>query len=582
MVADIVSVFAAPRSVRVFLATLSARRINATFADVRKELAARTVHATVRDQGSSSVVWSLWIGRFEKRVPWLLDDRFEETRYAFLLILEHNGYVGILGNNVGDVASDVADDRLSYQKLLALHSDKDTEVEALSTRSLRAARTGVTRSTQKGRHLEKALSRAGANQVAPLQIALRQAEQSWRVAPGTGRVAVVGKRISVDDLCSWFATTCHEIEQAKEPSEFIKAFAHPIALGDLPADVTPSALQLDSSVIDDLLDLGASLRRMDAELEDAEVEGLRQLVKELWLVELPRTQEDEEAGVWRLKVNGAEVGQLTVRTKKISLSSSVLKDVEVLQEDGTTETLNRIFNDGDQPLRLTFSDVSYAYAAGQLFRDHRLLANRGALLDMLSDDLPPDAADEKGGAGNPFSPESLFGFVVDRASSGDDYLVCDDLGTEWADFIGVSTVDRRVTFYHCKGGRIDVGASGLQELISQAAKNLGYLTASTAELGKRDVKWEGTWGTTSTPRLQRGGDVSDFVAAFARAVSAPQATRRVTLVTSALSKAAVAEAFAGIDTSSPTPEAFHVLWLLWVFVDQCRSIGAVPQIVCRP
>jgi hypothetical protein len=83
-------------------------------------------------------------------------------------------------------------------------------------------------------------------------------------------------------------------------------------------------------------------------------------------------------------------------------------------------------------------------------------------------------------------------------------------------------------------------------------------------------------------RLQRGAAVVDFIAAFAKAVAAPQAIRRVTLVTSSLSKAAVAAAFDEIGAEPPKAEVLHVLWLLSAFVDQCRSIGAVPEIVCRP
>lgn len=156
------------------------------------------------------------------------------------------------------------------------------------------------------------------------------------------------------------------------------------------------------------------------------------------------------------------------------------------------------------------------------------------------------------------------------------------MGAEWADFIGVSTAQHQITFYHCKGGHVEVGASGLHEVVSQAAKTLGYLTASAAELNTRRAKWEGDWRGTPIPRLQRGAAVVDFAAAFVRAVAAPQATRRVTLVTSSLSKAAVARAFDDIDINAPRAEVVHVLWLLSVFVDQCRSMGAVPEIVCRP
>src|SRR5438309_8556107 len=48
MIVDILDIVAAPRSARVVRATLSARRINTTFAEVRNELGARTLHTEVR------------------------------------------------------------------------------------------------------------------------------------------------------------------------------------------------------------------------------------------------------------------------------------------------------------------------------------------------------------------------------------------------------------------------------------------------------------------------------------------------------------------------------------------------------
>jgi hypothetical protein len=341
-------------------------------------------------------------------------------------------------------------------------------------------------------------------------------------------------------------------------------------------------LQLDSSVIDDLLDGGATFRREQVALTDPELDAVRQLVRELWIVEAMPAEEGDDNRRWRLVVGNDEVGELVRRSTKISFRSDLLGNVQVVHDDGSTETLSQIYNAGSQPFRLTFSDVTYAYASGQLFRDHRLLASRNALLEVLSGRLPANAAVEKAVVGGAFAPGSLFGFVADAANVPDEYLICDDIGTEWADFIGVSPAHHQVAFYHCKGGTVDVGASGLHEVVSQAAKNLGYLTPSTAELSARRARWQGTWNQTTIPRLQRGASVDAFIASFSQAVAAPQATRRVTLVTSSLSKAAVTAAFGNIDPAAPTPEVLHVLWLLSVFVDQCRVIGAVPEIICRP
>jgi len=498
------------------------------------------------------------------------------------LLLERDHYIGILGTNVGDVVASVSDGRVSYEKLLAFRSNEDTEVESVSTRSLRASRVGVTRSTQRGRHLEKALSRIGANQLAPFQLALRHSDQSWRVSPGSGRVAVNGARVSIPELCAWFASTCQDIDGATEPNDFIKSFAHAIALDDLPASVQPTALQLDVSVLDEMLDDGATLWKAGIEIGDSERDNLRQLIRALWQVRTPQESADEAAKTWRLTVDDEEVGKLVVRSSKISFSSDKLNEVEIQYQDGTAESLSQAFNARDQPLTLTFTDPTYAYTAGQLFRDHRLLASTGSVLEVLSGDLSQNSQIEKRAISGRFSDDSLFGFVVDQASTDDDFLMCDDMGTEWADFIGVSTGAHRITFYHCKGGNVDVGASGLHEIISQATKNLGFLTASQAELDGRKLRWSGQWNQQGIPRLQRGPRVSDFVAAFTRAAAAPQATRRVAIVTSSLSLTAVRRAFDDLNKGRQKAEVVHVLWLLSGFIDQCRNVGAVPKIVCRP
>lgn len=583
MIADILSVVAAPRSARVVTGTLSKRRVQAEFVRIREDLGATTMHTDVRRKDQTSgVVWSLWVGRYRKATPWLLSNQHRETRYGCLLLLEHHGLIAVLTSNVGDVADSVADGRVSYQKLLAVYSTPDSEVESISTRSLRAARAGVTRNTQTGRHLQDAISRVGANQSALSQVSLRRADKSRRVSPGSGRITLTGGRATILELCSWFASTCSDIDAATEPSDFIKAFAHPVPLTELPKSVEPTALQLDPSVLDDLHVQGATLSRHGAALADDEHDQLKSLISKLWLVNDQRTADEIDAEVWRLMAGGIDVGRIRKRVSKISLTSEGLSDIRVEYADGRSESLNQIFNGSEQPFRLSFSDASLGYAAGQLFQDHRLLGNRESLLGVMSPTLSAGAAVEKGYVGRRFTPKSLFGFVVQTASAADHYLVCEDIGTELADFIGVDPSRHEVSFYHCKGGTIDVGTSGLHEVVSQATKNLGFLTASTAELERRAERWDGQWNMTPVPRLQRGATVAGFISAFSQAVSAPQATRRVVLVTSSLSKSAVTQAFDALGTKAATPEAVHVLWLLSSFVDQCRNVAAVPHIICRP
>jgi hypothetical protein len=583
MINNVLQIFRAPRSPRFVHGQLTTSAVREVFRKTRKALGAQTQHVEYREQNTACpVVWSLWIGRFQKPVPWLASSRYVETRYAFVLVLEYGEYIGVLSNNAGEIVHLVADGQVSYQKLIALRSGEGAEIESLSTRSLRAAGVGIARSTLSGRHLERVVSRVGANQAAPSQVAIRHADQAWRISPGTGRVALAGGRASIPDLCAWFAGTCQEIDAATEPSDFLKAFAHPISLVELPQNVEPTSIQLDPTALDELLENGATLRTENRDLDDPEIEALRQLVRELWLVARPRSTGDQKANIWRMTLNASEVGHLAIHSSKVSLVCNRLREVEVTYEDGTSQSLLQVFNSSGQPFRLSFSEPTYSYAMGQLFRDHRLLGSSQNLLHLLDASLPSDADEEKGENGQRFAAESLFGFVVETASDQDDLLVCEDMGTEWADFVGVSTTKQQVTFYHCKGGRVDVGASGLHEVVSQATKNLGYLTASSAELRARKERWSGNWNRRDIARLQRGASVDSFIEGFSKAVVAPQATRRVMIVTSSLSKSALAQEFENLDRNAPPASVVHVLWLLSAFVDQCRAAGSIPHIICRP
>lgn len=72
------------------------------FGKTRTAVGAQTQHVEHWQRNTATaVVWSLWIGRFKKPVPWLASSRYLEKRYAFLLVLEYGGYIGVLSCNVG-------------------------------------------------------------------------------------------------------------------------------------------------------------------------------------------------------------------------------------------------------------------------------------------------------------------------------------------------------------------------------------------------------------------------------------------------------------------------------------------------
>jgi hypothetical protein len=87
----------------------------------------------------------------------------------------------------------------------------------------------------------------------------------------------------------------------------------------------------------------------------------------------------------------------------------------------------------------------------------------------------------------------------------DELLICDDLGTECADFIAVNFKGNQMALIHAKkGSGSAVSASDFHDVVSQAMKNLVYLTRnSEIPAGVKTWTVDAKWNRTGIPKLWR-------------------------------------------------------------------------------
>lgn len=244
------------------------------------------------------------------------------------------------------------------------------------------------------------------------------------------------------------------------------------------------------------------------------------------------------------------------------------------------------------------------YAGGLFFRPRLPLWGRVTTrrFDMLRV-LNPVAelaglATEKGPIGSAtgagWSNGSLFD-VIDRrgqgtpladAFAGVDLLICDDMGTETADFIAIDEDNRRVAAIHAKAfpAAKPLSASALHEVSAQALKNLGYFqpyfVGEPKNLSRWDRPWRGPQGTVD--RRVRHGDLSGRAAwtRLRNLLRDPQATREIWLVLGqGLSKSK-------LDTergkTSPAPEVVQILYSLQATWSSVSAVGARLRVFCSP
>jgi superfamily II DNA or RNA helicase len=257
-----------------------------------------------------------------------------------------------------------------------------------------------------------------------------------------------------------------------------------------------------------------------------------------------------------------------------------------------------------QPFRIVIAGSPLVYAFGGFYAvdlDVKRPGGAGTILLNLTHGVPGLEAitSEKGSlssAARTWPQQSLFHFIDQALRPGSKMkpfgepfpmLVCDDLGTEVADFIGaddgrVSTLPR-ATFIAAKWKKGDPGVSAslIYDVCGQVGKNLAYLKADARELPGVPQKWNGEWRLEKghVPRLRAGANAAAIRAALRQVRSDPNAQRTFWMVLAGgiLSKAALEQAL------SREPPQAHVLQfahLVLSVYSACQSVGADFRIYC--
>jgi hypothetical protein len=231
---------------------------------------------------------------------------------------------------------------------------------------------------------------------------------------------------------------------------------------------------------------------------------------------------------------------------------------------------------------------------GELFQDN-VMRDGGALFlgHLIPENCLKNVSSEKGRFRTnqrKFAATAVFGQVESTIAVGDDVLICDDLGDEWADFIGLNTrgAPPTITFYHAKHGKLSLGAGAFHISVSQAEKNLGRLALPQGAMDAKFDGWEkepykNNKKVTAIARLMRGGPKGDIEQHLGRLRNSPEVVKRVSIVISSLSKKAVEDVFTDLKNGKrPTAHFVQLYWLLTSFFSACAEVGAAGYVICQP
>lgn len=544
---------------------------------------------------------------YDRPVPFLaLASGKVDRVHGFILIIEKAGGVAIMRSGI-DITAAFRKDHLkpigrgTVERAIAR---QDAVFEKLSLRNMTISKLALRSKTLEARDLENAVAASSASRFVPQNYRVRRDDGSYSATPSTGRIALRADRAEIDVAVNWAAGIIDLLAQdASVSSPFIKRFARPSELDVIDATTPPTFFAVDTMALADAV---------------WEVEDRIRLVR-------------EEAGVWReftrsevyavldaldkpLSVaisarhsdfelrddDGAVIGAIRVNRSRIALRSlqiTAIAGVHVervkcaLGTDPARQLLTRHL-DAEDMFTVLFADLALAYIDGALFRDEELLGGGDTFMrHLFAEPALAASTSEKGDFAvgqTVFSPTSVFRAVVDVVAT-EEVLLCDDLGDEWADFIGVSTSTSppTVTFYHAKHGATSLGASAFHDAVGQGIKNLGRLNLAGEMMTAKHVGWDTDYKAdnvvTAIGRRMRGGTREDVERKITAATMAPDVHRRVLIVTSSLSREAVQRTFeAASEGRPPRPSFVQLYWLLTGFFSACAEIGAVGFVVCKP
>ncbi|WP_245320296.1 hypothetical protein [Bradyrhizobium lablabi] len=539
------------------------------------------------------------------RTPSFLSEEagIRERICGFLLLVEHRDHVALFKSKL-EVPAGFSTrylGRISPERIDIAVARKDTIFEKIRLRNMSISKNVMRSKSFEADDLSNVVGPAGVNRYVPQGYTVRSDAGNYSTTPSTGRIGQRSDRVGHLALVEYATSVIDDLVGASgTPARFIGTFARAIDLASLQGSLRPTTFAVDvASLIDSVQerreirfvrkvsDHYNALSKSETDKVMTELDCVLKVDGGAKLLDLVNSITAQKLGA--IAVNK---GRIALRDLTLPLSSAV--EVEDSQHPlgGDPNRLSlRRYIDRENKFIVLFDSLSLAYIDGTLFRDDGFSEGGYALLrHVRANNLLNRVTDEKGTfttAQTTFDTDSTFGVIERSVADGDEILICDDLGDEWADFIGLSNSSSppRITFYHAKHGELSLGASQFHISVSQAIKNLQRMNLPPESMGNKIRGWKNQYANngvkTKIPRTLRGNQ-GQLAAEFAHARSAPDVIRRVFIVTSSLSRKAVEDALARVKAGkAPDPYFVQLYWLLMSFFSACAEMNAHGYVICQ-
>jgi hypothetical protein len=369
------------------------------------------------------------------------------------------------------------------------------------------------------------------NDLRNIPVSLTDRIQICRAARGASRdagrryVGITGGRLRKEETAeerrtfapsefiNWADGVAQILDSAASPSELFKRY---MPTCDPPEPLVPRSICVDLLRLNpDLIlsdDRECSLKMTSANI--TETEGVQKNDSYTCAFDIATNDESpKEPIVFRVKFERDKSRFLFSKEKGPAVQVRLPGD-----DVAKTKSLGEFLTQNQDTLLIGFANGEVVYQGGYFYRIDYSYAEQALIGLIARVDTANTYGTEKGTEeqinrakskkGKVFPTGSIFRALADRVVPlpfKDEILICDDLGSECADFVAASPSESQLSLIHAKAGSgSGISASAFHEIVAQAMKNLTFLTRNAGEpKGASSWSRRHRWNNTGVSRIQR-------------------------------------------------------------------------------
>ena len=520
----------------------------------------------------------------------LLTDDWLEVKFAFFLVVRYGKYIAISRKYVSIPDAFLMElQTIDYKVFANFLVGEETSFQKFGMLNLDMSHSAMRYKHLEAYNLRESFSSTSASNYELSSCQLSNSDETISLSLNLSRLHKSGNRLDISNYCHWVKSVFEKISTYTDNYTYLSRFATPISYLARKAELKPISLLFIVHRIEEYYSEYAT----DIVLEYKKKTGdkvERQIPLETLIKYLSATFLVEEKGskllvrrIW--EKNKVYVGELSLSENGIKFLWTLNSKVSFVLKTGKKTFFQTVIND-IQALLVYFQDCELRYADKKLFEDNHLVQSIPSFLEVFEGKVGLNTTTSE--KGNPkktsrqFQKDTIFRFIMDQVK--DKYLVLDDLGTEWGDFIGIE--GDTVTLYVAKSNHKRVfSASSFQESTAQGLKNIGSFYPPDRLLDSKKKSWSKMYKDNTKISKIRGGVSSDLVIdAWKKAIHSPWYKKRLVIVTDCISKDVLKKKMEKLQAGDDFPEkkeAIPMLWLISSFISSCVENGIEPKIYCK-